>query len=131
MHKSQCVSNQILLNLGFLIPTAVLFIPFFLFISCLWRHARQTLIIPKAWRPQHSENTMISLLASLVVHHLATLLTVLSSSIPEISFSVIISETVAPLYPSMHPIHIILRNRKLRHTSVNLLRQTESRIRGI
>lgn len=129
MRKTQYFNNKILLNLGSLIPMVVSLISFFLLILSLWRHIRQTMHYAKGSGDFNTEvyvrarNTMISFIILLVVHYFFTILLLWSYSTRENSLSMIICETVVLLYPSIHPIHMILGNRKLRRTAVNLLRQ--------
>lgn len=129
--ENQHLRNQLLLNLGSLIPVVMSLISFFMLIFSLWRHARQMTHHAKGSGDLHTEihvrarNTMISFIILLVVHYLSTLL-IWFYYTPENSLSVITTETVMLLYPSVHPVNMILGNRKLRQASVNLLRQIES-----
>lgn len=129
IRKPQYFNNKILFSLGSLIPMIVLLISFSLLIFSLWQHIRQMMHHAKG---SGDFNTGLcesqkyydffhhSLLCALFFHYHVTLVLLLNR---KLTIRIIICETVALLYPSIHPIHMILGNRKLRQTAMNLLRQ--------
>ncbi|XP_016040522.1 taste receptor type 2 member 8-like [Erinaceus europaeus] len=130
-HKSQYFSKQVLLNGGSLMAFPMSFISFFLLIISLGRHTRQIMHHAKGLRGFNTEvhvrarNTMISFIIFLVVHYTSTLLIIWTYNEVEDFFVVVITETIALLYFSVHPYSMILGNGKLRQTFVNLIKRTE------
>ncbi|KAB0350804.1 hypothetical protein FD754_015661 [Muntiacus muntjak] len=137
MHQTQYYRSQILFHLGSLIPLAVSLILLFLLIFSLWRHTRQMTCHTKGSKDLNTgvlvraRNTLTSFIIFLVVHYLATFMLTWSYFTVENDMTFIAIQTVAFLYPSIHPFILILGNGKLRQISVNLLRQIESCIKGL
>ena len=137
MRKTQSYSSQILLQLGSLVPLALSLVLFFLLIFSLWRHSRQMTRYAKGSKDLNTgvlvrtRNTLASFILLLVVHYLAAFMLTRSYFTLENDMTFIAIHTVAFLYPSIHPFILILRSRKLRQISVNLLRQIESCIKGL
>ena len=137
MHQTQYYSSQILFHLGSLIPLVVSLILFFLLIFSLWRHTRQMTRHAKGSKDLNTgvlvraRNTLISFIIFLVVHYLATFMLTWSYFTLENDMTFIVIQTVAFLYPSIHPFIFILGSGKLRQISVNLLRQIESCVKTL
>ncbi|XP_037369103.1 taste receptor type 2 member 7-like [Talpa occidentalis] len=137
LNENPSFDHQIFLNWDCFIPFVVSVISFFLLIFSLWRHIRQMMHHTTGSGHLNIEvhvrarNTMISFILLLVVHYLASFLVMWCYAKLDNTVSVIIAEMVALFYPSIHPFNMILGNRKMRQTFVNVLKQMESYIKGL
>ncbi|XP_006888469.1 PREDICTED: taste receptor type 2 member 7-like [Elephantulus edwardii] len=127
VNKVQHASTKVVLNLLTLFPISVSLVSFLLLILSLWRHNRQMKLNATGWRDPstaaHVEamKTVISYIILFTAYCLAFLVATSSYFMPETELAVIVGELIALLCPSSHSYILILRNHKLRQTSLRVL----------
>ncbi|XP_005894447.2 taste receptor type 2 member 10 [Bos mutus] len=129
MHKSEYLTNQILLNIGVILVFVLCLITCFLLITSLWRHNRKMQLSATGFRDPSTEahikamKILVSFIILFILYFVGTAIQISgSSTMPENKLLFIIGITTRLLYPWGHSLILMLGNRKLKQDSLRVLK---------
>ncbi|XP_055252446.1 taste receptor type 2 member 10-like [Moschus berezovskii] len=128
MHKSEYLTNQILLNIGVILVFVLCLITCFLLITSLWRHNRKMQFHATGFRDPSTEahikaiKILVSFIILFILYFVGTAIQISVGTIPENKLLLIVGITSRLLYPWGHSLILILGNRKLKQDSLRVLK---------